>query len=344
MEHQIGKQIRTHRLRCNMTQERLAETLGVTAQAVSKWENGASYPDITLLPELSAVLGITIDALFESGMETHLQRIERMIENEVAFSRADFDYAEQYLKDGCLNADTRGRCLNMLAELYNHRARMYYDKAGEIARQALELNPEDHGNHAAFCEAMNGEFMDWCITNHTRIIEFYQDYVKKHPKDRAGYLWLMGNLMADGRLEEAKAALKAMEQTGQSYHTLLYQGWIARYEKGWDAAFALWDQMVETYPEDWHVWFSRADGYAKRAMYPQAIADYQRSTELQAAPRFIDSFQSIAQICTLIGDRQGAIRAYEEVVRILREEWDMQEGETVLGFLENIAQLRREAE
>ncbi len=340
MENQIGKQIRTHRLRCNMTQERLAETLNVTAQAVSKWENGASYPDIMLLPELSAVLGITVDSLFESGTETHLRRIERMIENEVAFSREDFDYAEMYLKDGCLNAETRARCLNMLAELYNHRARMYYDRAGEIAKQALELEPENHGNHAAFCEAMNGEFMDWCITNHTKVIEYYQAFVKKHPRDRAGYLWLMDNLMADGRLEEAKAALERMRELEETYHYLLYKGWIARYEQGWEQAFVYWDEMVRNYPDNWHVWFSRADSYAKRAMYTQAISDYRRATELQTAPRYIDGFQSIAQICTLIGDKEGAVSAYEEVVRILREEWDMQEGEIVLGFLENIAQLR----
>lgn len=341
MDNQIGKQIRSHRLRANMTQEKLAEVLSVTPQAVSKWENGASYPDITLLPELSAVLGITVDALFESGTETHLQRIERMIENNTTLSDIDFDYAENYLRECCLDIELRPRCLSMLADLYNHRARMYHDLATRIAKQALELDPENRSNHAALCEAMNGEFTDWCITNHTDIIEYYQDFIKKHPRNRLGYLWLMDHLMADGRLIEAKDSLEAMDQIDHTYHYLLYRGWIARYEEGWEAAFGYWDKMVEAYPDDWHVWFSRADGYAKRAMYHEAISDFVRATELQTAPRYIDGFQSIAQICTLIGDKDGAIRAYEEVVRILREEWDMQEGETVLGFLENIDQLRK---
>ena len=63
MENHMGKQIRAHRLRGNMTQEKLAETLHVTAQAVSKWENGTSCPDVSLLPELSATLGVTLDEL-----------------------------------------------------------------------------------------------------------------------------------------------------------------------------------------------------------------------------------------------------------------------------------------
>ena len=67
MENNIGRQIRIHRLHCSMTQEKLAELLCVTPQAVSKCENGASYPDITLLPELSAALGIKIDELFETS-------------------------------------------------------------------------------------------------------------------------------------------------------------------------------------------------------------------------------------------------------------------------------------
>ena len=99
MENNIGRQIRTHRLHCSMTQEKLAELLCVTPQAVSKWENGVSYPDITLLPELSAALGIKIDELFETSLDTHLRRIEQMMENDVALSREDFDYAEGLLKE-----------------------------------------------------------------------------------------------------------------------------------------------------------------------------------------------------------------------------------------------------
>ena len=115
MENNIGRQIRIHRLHCSMTQEKLAELLCVTPQAVSKWENGVSYPDITLLPELSAALGIKIDELFETSLDTHLRRIEQMMENDVALSREDFDYAEGLLKEGCLDLAVRGRCLTMLA-------------------------------------------------------------------------------------------------------------------------------------------------------------------------------------------------------------------------------------
>ena len=53
-----------YRKELGLTQEGLAQKLGVTNQAVSKWESGQSCPDIALLPQLADLFGITIDALF----------------------------------------------------------------------------------------------------------------------------------------------------------------------------------------------------------------------------------------------------------------------------------------
>lgn len=63
MEQTLGKRIVQHRKRLGMTQDALAEKLGVTAQAVSKWENDQSCPDITMLPKLAEIFGTTTDAL-----------------------------------------------------------------------------------------------------------------------------------------------------------------------------------------------------------------------------------------------------------------------------------------
>ena len=63
MDTTLGKRIMAERKKLGLTQDKLAETLGVTAQAVSKWENDQSCPDITMLPRLSALFGITVDEL-----------------------------------------------------------------------------------------------------------------------------------------------------------------------------------------------------------------------------------------------------------------------------------------
>ena len=63
MEQTLGKRIAMHRKRLKLTQEQLAESLGVTAQAVSKWENDQSCPDINMLPKLAQLFGVSVDSL-----------------------------------------------------------------------------------------------------------------------------------------------------------------------------------------------------------------------------------------------------------------------------------------
>ena len=59
----LGARIVKYRKAKAMTQEALAEQMGVSSQAVSKWENDVSCPDISLLPKISRVLGVTTDEL-----------------------------------------------------------------------------------------------------------------------------------------------------------------------------------------------------------------------------------------------------------------------------------------
>ena len=68
MKETIGKRISSARRELSITQEGLAEAMGVSAQAVSKWENDISCPDISLIPKLARTLGMTTDELL-SGKE-----------------------------------------------------------------------------------------------------------------------------------------------------------------------------------------------------------------------------------------------------------------------------------
>ena len=63
----IGLNIAESRKKMGMTQEDLAKICSVTPQAVSKWENDQSYPDITLLKPIARAFGISVDALLDDG-------------------------------------------------------------------------------------------------------------------------------------------------------------------------------------------------------------------------------------------------------------------------------------
>ena len=69
MKQTLGERIAEKRKKKGLTQEELADKLGVSAQAVSKWENDISCPDIMTLPNLSDRLGISIDELLRGSKE-----------------------------------------------------------------------------------------------------------------------------------------------------------------------------------------------------------------------------------------------------------------------------------
>ena len=70
MEMTLGKRIAAHRKRLGMTQNQVAEKLGVSAQAVSKWESDLSCPDIAALPKIAELFGVTTDELLGVGEKT----------------------------------------------------------------------------------------------------------------------------------------------------------------------------------------------------------------------------------------------------------------------------------
>ncbi len=81
MDNRFGEFISKKRRELGITQNRLAQSLNISFQAVSKWENGTAYPNIELLPKLAAALNTTVDAL-------------------VGYSGAAADYDNRYRDEG----------------------------------------------------------------------------------------------------------------------------------------------------------------------------------------------------------------------------------------------------
>ena len=76
----IGTRIARLRKEKQMKQDDLAQVLGVSPQAVSKWENDQTCPDISLLPELASVLGVSVDELLSGKQE--LKPVAKMLPPE----------------------------------------------------------------------------------------------------------------------------------------------------------------------------------------------------------------------------------------------------------------------
>lgn len=100
MQLNLGTKIRQLRHRDGRTQETLAEVLGVTSQAVSRWESGGSYPDIEIMPAIANYFSVTIDELF--GYQNDREaKIDAIIQKVAAFD-IQYDTDDQWVEE-CLS-------------------------------------------------------------------------------------------------------------------------------------------------------------------------------------------------------------------------------------------------
>ena len=90
----INDRIKEYRKKAGLTQEQVANSLGVSTPAVNKWERGVSYPDITLLPPLSRLLKIDLNTLLcfheqmtESEIKQFSLELSKKIEDEDVYKR-----------------------------------------------------------------------------------------------------------------------------------------------------------------------------------------------------------------------------------------------------------------
>lgn len=99
----LSENLKKYRLIKNLTQEDVAEYLGLTPQSVSKWERGESYPDISFLPALANIFETSVDLLL--GMDVIRAEKTRYAihERAIAYQRSgNYDAAEEIYRDALL--------------------------------------------------------------------------------------------------------------------------------------------------------------------------------------------------------------------------------------------------
>ena len=337
---EIGKKIRNLRLEKEVKQEELAEYLGVSIQAVSKWETEASVPDIALLPGIAVFFGVTIDELFQLSDEAEFERIENMFWHERRIAPETFDHCVRFL-EGVLKSDPKNvRAYCCLAYLYNHRAASDHDMASEYAKKALELAPDDKGGWVAFLEANSGVCGDEWYDNHFEVIEYFREFLKKNPGNYRGLYAIIENLLDDDRFEEAVPYIRQIRTAANTGQYEVYMGDVMFGKGDPEKALEYWNAAVEHFPDRWQSYCDRADGLKKLGRYEEALADYEKCFEMQEPPRITDGLHSMAQVHELLGDFDAAIRDRQRIIKCLREEHKTLSGEGIDSQKREIERLK----
>ena len=334
---EMGKKIRQFRFRAGLTQEQLAEQLGLGAQSVSKWETGAAMPDITTLPLLAEVFGVSIDDLFDLTAEQRFNRIENRMELEEELPQDVFREYEDFLKGQLDTERNKKRATSLLAYLYWHRMDSFAGKAARCAEDAVRMSPGEKDCQWMLQKAAGHAAWDWNISNHTGAIEFYRELAEANPEARMPLLYLLDNLLADRRADEAERYLDRLCALKDSNPVLnqVYRAHIALARFNEPEADRIMEELLAAHPEDAACLFEAAQYYAGKCDYQRAIDCYERSFEKDTRkPRFIDALQGIAFICELRHEYRQAAGAWGRIIDLLQNEWGMTE-ETTLRHAES---------
>jgi len=339
---EFGTKIKALRNKRGITQEALAKAMGVTPQTVSKWENDVTMPDVALLPELSVFFGITIDDLFSLDAKKQMERLENRIYEAGLLSETEAAQIEETLREFAKTPEYKAQALSLIAELHLHQAEIHKRIGAELAKEALELEPDNSSYLSDYCNAMESYIPDWNCRNHHLLIQELQDFVKRHPDNRAASMWLLDNLMADKRLKEAEPELVHLAQIDTSYRPVLYRALFAAAKGDRELEEKCYQEIEDNFTEGkdaWVVQLSLAERETERQNYEKAIAHYEKAMEVQASPKFTDAPEAMAHIYEILGEKEKAVECYKLRIKMMREEWGIIAGDDVDQINRSIAKL-----
>lgn len=141
MEIRLGEKIKALRKARGISQETLGQALGLSFQAVSKWENGATMPDVAMIPAIANFFGVSTDELFDfNRMETE-KKVMDICWAAAEFRRSDPAKSEQMLRDGLKQFPGNDIILNNL--LYTMRSPERSEEVIAICKSLIECTRED---------------------------------------------------------------------------------------------------------------------------------------------------------------------------------------------------------
>jgi transcriptional regulator with XRE-family HTH domain len=130
----IAENIKSLRRSMDLTQEDVAEMLGVSPQSVSKWERGDTYPDITLLPALAILFKTSIDALVGMDKINSMKARNTIFQSEHAYlNSGDYFKAAEVLEEGLKTFPNDYGMMSDLALVFS------LDKSPEKLKQSVML-------------------------------------------------------------------------------------------------------------------------------------------------------------------------------------------------------------
>lgn len=137
----IGNKIRELRKQRGITQEQLAESIEISFQAVSKWENNIALPDITLVPVLASYFGVSMDELFDFNLKEIEHAVRIITEKAYQYRESNPAESRRILEEGLKKYSKNDILLNNLLYVLDYSVKP--DETIAIASKLIEKNQSE---------------------------------------------------------------------------------------------------------------------------------------------------------------------------------------------------------
>ena len=137
----IGEKIKFLRKQKNISQEVFANYLGISFQAVSKWENGNTLPDVTMIPAIASFFKVSTDELFDFNLYEVEKNVKLIVDEHSKYWDSDINKAEQVIREGLKKYPGNETLLNCLLGVLSELNKN--DEVITLGKALIETSKED---------------------------------------------------------------------------------------------------------------------------------------------------------------------------------------------------------
>lgn len=337
MDMNIGSVIKRLRIAQSVTQEDLAEYLGISYQAVSKWETGVGLPDITLLPKIAVFFGVRIDELFSISHEDEMERIRHILDYE-KMNDGNFAYAKRTL-DTMLSENSKNvDAIKTYAKVILTKSNEELLSAGKMLEKAMETSPLDDEIYNLYRAVRGGGEYKYHSDNDW-FIRVCEPYARKHPQKEGLCNHLVEAMISQQYFDKAEEIICMMQPSAEkAFMKEILLGDVQVKRGNTKAAKKIWETVSE---EDWRAQYEVGERLNRLNEYEDAIACFKRAFDLQKAPkRALDMVYSLAFLYKKLGRFEEAVKAWECILQVLKEDYGLAEGNDVEWAKRELLQLK----
>ena len=147
----IGEKIKSLRKQKNISQEVFANYLGVSFQAVSKWETGNTMPDVTMIPAIASFFGVSTDELFDFNLFEIEKQVTDICDEAYKYRMKNPAKSEQILRNGLQRFPGNETILNNLLYTLDYQTRA--DEVITLCKTLIESTKDDSVKYDA-CQVL----------------------------------------------------------------------------------------------------------------------------------------------------------------------------------------------